>query len=161
MRELKILATSKKFFHTLAHSSPLSPFPRFGHLAPPIWPPLPGHIFICISDIAVQSYFSSPISIEFARNLQQIQVYGKVAKSGEGRQGAAVSKCVKDFFLKWPKSSIHTWLIPILLSFCHQKLCWLRNWPSKLKSLFFRGSFSRLTFQVRRGPCLGGNILDI
>ena len=32
---------------------------------------------------------------------------------------------------------------------------WLWKWPSKLKSHFFRGSFSRLTFQVRRGPCLG------
>ena len=31
---------------------------------------------------------------------------------------------------------------------------WLWKWPSKLKSHFFRGSFSRLTFQVRRGPCL-------
>ena len=57
----------KKFFHTLGHSSPLSPFPQFGHLAPPIWPPLPDHIFIRISDEAVQSYFSSPISIEFMK----------------------------------------------------------------------------------------------
>ena len=77
-----------------------------------------------------------------------------MAKCAEGRQEAAVSKCVKDFFLKWPKSSIHAWLIPILSSFCHQKICWLRKWASKLKSLFFRGSFSRLTFPVRRGPCL-------
>ena len=57
----------KNFFHTLGHSSPLSPFPQFGHLAPPIWPPLPDHIFIRISDEAVQSYFSSPISIEFMK----------------------------------------------------------------------------------------------
>ena len=31
----------------------------------------------------------------------------KVAKWEEGRQEAAVSKYVKEFFLKWPKSSIH------------------------------------------------------
>ena len=146
----------KKFFHTLGHSSPLSPFLPFGHLGPPIWPPLASHIFICISDEVVQSYFSRPISLKFAGNLQQIQVYRKVAKWAEGRQEAAVSKCVKEFFLEWPKSSIHAWLIPILSSFSHQKICWLRKWPSKLKSLFFRGSFSPLTFQVRRGPCLGG-----
>ena len=35
-----------------------------------------------------------------------------------------------------------------------QNFLWLSNWPSKLKSHFFRYSFSRLTFQVRRGPCL-------
>ena len=145
----------KKIFHTLGHSSLLSPFRPFGHLGPPIWPPLPGHIFICISNRSFQSYFFSPISIEFAGNFQQIQVYRKVAKWAEGRQEAAVSKYVKEFFLKPPKSSIYAWLIPILSSFCHQKICWLRKWPSKLKSLFFRGSFSRLTFQVRRGPCLG------
>ena len=150
----RIWPLRKKIFHTLGHSSLLSPFRPFGHLGPPIWPPLPGHIFICISDRSFQSYFFSPISIEFAGNLQQIQVYRKVAKWAEGRQEAAVSKCVKEFFLKWPKSSIHAWLIPILSSFCHQKICWLRKWPSKLKSLFFRGSFSRLTFQVRRGPCI-------
>ena len=56
----------KKFFHTLGHSSPLSPFLPFGHLGPPIWPPLASHIFICISDEVVQSYFSRPISIIFA-----------------------------------------------------------------------------------------------
>ena len=37
-----------------------------------------------------------------------------------------------------------------------QNFLWPWKWPSKLKSHFFRGSFSRLTFQVRRGPCLDG-----
>ena len=45
---------------------------------------------------------------------QQIQVYSKVAKWEEGRQGAAVTKCVEEFFSKWPNSSIHARLIPIL-----------------------------------------------
>ena len=31
---------------------------------------------------------------------------------------------------------------------------WLRNRPPKLKYHFLRGSFSRLTSKVRRGPCL-------
>ena len=38
--------------------------------------------------------------------------------------------------------------------FAWPNFLWLWKWPSKLKSHFFRGSFSRLTFQVRRGPCL-------
>ena len=91
----RIWPLRKKFFHTLGHSSPLSPFRPFGHLAPLIWPPLPGHIFICISDDAVQSYFSSPISIEF------MKYYGwKINKSkcterwSNGRKG--------DRGLQWP-----------------------------------------------------------
>ena len=97
MHEFNILATSEKFLsHTWSQQPPVS--------LPPIWPPLPENIFIRISDKAVQSYFSGPISIEFAINLQQIQVYGKVAKPEEGRQGAAVTKCAKEFFSKWPNS---------------------------------------------------------
>ena len=52
-------------------------------------------------------------------------------------------------FLKWPNSSIHTWIIPNLSSFCHQKFCWLKKWLSKLKSLFFRGSFSQPTSESK------------
>ena len=41
----------------------------------------------------------------------------EVAKREEGRQGAAVNKCMKYFFLKWPKYVFHAWLIPILSNF--------------------------------------------
>ena len=39
-------------------------------------------------------------------------------------------------------------IYPILAG---QKFCWLRKWPPKLKSLFFRGSFTRLTFWSQAG----------
>ena len=52
MRELKILATSKKFFYTLGHSSPLSSFRPFGHLAVQL------DLLICLP-----SYFTNMIEI--------------------------------------------------------------------------------------------------
>ena len=41
----------------------------------------------------------------------------KVAKWEEGRQGAAVTKCVKEFFLKWPKSKFRHDLFQIYKAF--------------------------------------------
>ena len=136
MRELNILATWVKF-HTLDHSSPLSPFPQFGHLAPPIWPSLPDHIFIRISDKAVQSYFSSPISIGFTNMSEGKSTNPRLQKVGQigGREtGSCCDQVCERIFLKWPKSSPHALLIPIISSFWFQKICWLRKLISKLKS---------------------------
>ena len=76
----------KKFIQTLGHCSPLTPFPQFGHFSPPIWPFLPDHIFICISDGAVQSYFSSPISIEFAGRTKVQKLISLNSCLGDGKR---------------------------------------------------------------------------
>ena len=136
MRELRNLATSKKIFHTLGHSSLLSPFRPFGHLGPPIWPPLAGHIFICISDEVVQSYFSRPISLKFAGNLQQIQVYRKVAKWAEGRQEAAVSKCVKEFFWSGQNLQFTHDLFQFYQAFATKKFVGWENYPQSWNPCF-------------------------
>ena len=134
-----------KFFYALAYSSLLSPFRPFGHLS----------VNLDLLKISCKFNRNRAEEIWFKRSVGNTDENvawqrwpdwrSKVAKPEEGRQGAAVTKCVKESFLKWPKSSIHAWLIPILWSFCHHKFCWLRKWLSKLKSLFFRGSFSQPT----------------
>ena len=68
-------------------------------------------------------------------------------------QEALPKLCVKIFLSNWHKLGLHTY--PILPA---QIFLWLWKWPSKLKSHFFRGLFSRLTFQVRQGPCLFWNV---
>ena len=35
-----------------------------------------------------------------------------MAKLEEGSQGAAVTKCLNEIFLRWPKSVVHASLIP-------------------------------------------------
>jgi len=155
MLELKILATlKKKFFHTPGHSGPPSPLPPFGRLAPPIWPPLSGHIFICISDEAVQSYFSSPISTNMSEGKSTNPRLQKGGQMGGRETGGRCDQVYKRIFVEVAKIYNSCMADSNSIKLLLPKQNWLGKWPSKLKSLFFRGSFTRLTFQVRRGPCL-------
>ena len=87
--------------------------------------------------------------------LKHGQTGGGSGQTGGGVSGGYPEKmCEENFYRNGLNLfSMHRWfqLYPILHA---QIFFWLWKWPSKLKSHFFRGSFSRLTFQVRRGPCL-------
>ena len=64
---------------------------------------------------------------------RQILLFRKVAKLGEGSQGAAVTKCVDEFFLRWPKSLVHASLIPNMPHFGWSKNFWAEKMTFKVE----------------------------
>ena len=104
MRELKILATSKNILsHTWSLQPPVS--------LPPIWPPFSTLGFVDLPTVVFHKFnrnWAGEIWLNsIVRNTDENVAWQrwpngrtKVAKWAEGRQEAAVTKCVKEFFSK-------------------------------------------------------------
>ena len=88
--------------------------------------------------------------------LKHGQTGGGSGQTGGGVSGGSPEKMCEENFYRNGLNLFSMHRRFQLYPFLHaQKFLLLWKGPSKLKSHFFRGSFSRLTFQVRRGPCLG------
>ena len=74
-----------------------------------------------------------------------------MAKLGEGSQGAAVTKCVDEFFLRWPKSLVHASLIPNMPHFGWSKFLLAEKMTSKVEITLFWGFVHPPDFSSQAG----------
>ena len=103
----------------------------------------------------MQNIGSEEIQVDNSNKSNWTASLQKGGQTGGGVSGGSPEKMCEENFYRNGLNLFSMHRRFQLYPFLHAQI-FLLLWkgPSKLKSHFFRGSFSRLTFQVRRGPCL-------